>query len=90
MHIVNHKMRGLAREAEGRPIEARREYLTAAMLELKALRKLKDGDAAFRAGVAEVVACLANASAVHRRRPLLKEHVRTVVKKFLDRCFPQD
>jgi len=82
------KMRSLSLEVEGLPREARRMWLKAAMQELETLQQNVDDDAAFRAGVGETVACLASACAVHRTPPLLKEHVRTVVRKFLDRCLP--
>jgi len=78
------KMRALALEAQGRPDEARRVWLQAAAYELRALRKTRD-ELSFRNGIGEVVACLACAAAVHRRPPLLKEGVRAVVKRFMDR-----
>jgi len=78
------KLHAVSLEAQGRPEEARRVWLQAAAYELRALRKTQD-ELSFRNGIGEVVACLACAAAVHRRPPLLKEGVRAVVKRFMDR-----
>ncbi len=68
------KMHAAYLDAVGDP--SRAAWMAAAKAALEAVNA--DDAAAFRAGVAEVVACLANAC-----RPLLKDKVRAVVGRFL-------
>lgn len=78
-------LRAMALKAEGLPEEARSVWIADAIHHLQTLEGVDD--AGFRAGVGEAVACLASALAVYRKPPLLKDGVRAVVKRFLDRTY---
>ena len=74
------KLHATSLDASGDP--SRNAWLVAAKAELNAVDTTND--AAFRDGVAETVACLASAC-----RPMLKEEVRMVVRRFLNAMWKQ-
>ena len=73
------KLHALALECEGRLTEARKVWIEAAIEQVTDLRNAKS-DVALYNGIAEAIACLANAY-----RPHTKEETRSTVAAFVHR-----